>query len=98
MRRHWFAEPLESRALLSALVAEYSADQVDVVELRPSDEASSRNLERHELPLPVLQELETRFPGAIWESAEFDPSSESPYDVRVNWRGMNLEVALSSAG
>ncbi len=96
--RRWSAEPLEGRALLSALVAEYSTDRVDVLELQPSIDELSGNIEINELPSQVAQALETHFPGATWESAEFDPTSDSPYDVRVNWRGQNLEVALSAAG
>lgn len=96
--RRCSAEALEGRSLLSALVAEYSVDRVDVLELRSSGDELSRNIDRHELPSQIVRELEAHFPGATWESAEVDPTSDSPYDVRLNWRGMNLEVALSSDG
>ena len=98
VRRRWSAEPLEGRALLSALVAGYSADRVDVLELQPSGNDLSHNIASHELPSQVERELQAHFPGATLESAQLDPTSESPYDVHVNWRGLNLEVALSSAG
>ncbi len=98
-RRRWSVEPLEVRSLLSALVVDSSVDRIDVVELVSSGDELSRDIEnRNELPSQVVRELEAHFPGAIWESAEFDPGSESPYHVSVPWRGLNLEVEFSLDG